>query len=161
MTEAKDMTDPPVPTDATPLHARMRPSLEREAATHVYEGDVLTPIDLLQTTMANEGVYVLRYRMHAITVAGINIKTVDAELAIHANGQQAHMMTAAGRIGQPGVIPAFRAAGAYGEDGNLVGTVRQILMSMQLIIEFFRRPRPDADAGKDPHRRGRTYDRYA
>ncbi|GBQ85266.1 bacterioferritin [Gluconacetobacter johannae DSM 13595] len=142
MTEAMDMTDSSFPTDVMAMRAR------------AYEGDVQTPGDLARMAMASEQVCVLRYRMHAIAVAGITIKSIDAEFAIHAKGEQAPMTPPARRIGQPG---------GSGEGGALVETVRQVLTSMQMVIDFFRRPRAAGahHPGQDPHRRGRTYDRYA
>ena len=115
-------------TDVRTLRARAQPSLTDGAVTPNYEGDVSRAIELLQSVVATELVCVLRYRMHAIAVQGIDSDSVGDEFAEHAESEHKHMLMAAERIDQLGGVPnlnpdgvtAGRSATEYGSGGNLV-----------------------------------------
>src|SRR5271170_6373692 len=77
-------TSQPFLTDVKTLRERARKNLGGGAVTSTYQGDVKKTIDILQAVLATEIVCVLRYTMHAVTVACCTTEAVKAEHAQHA-----------------------------------------------------------------------------
>ncbi len=132
-------------TDVQTLRDRAQQSLREGAVTPNYQGDVAKAIELMQSVLATELVCVLRYRMHAIAVQGINSESVSDEFAEHAEAEHKHALMAAERIDQLGGVPNFdpqglaqRSATEYGNGGNLVDMVRQNLVAERVVIEHYR-----------------------
>ena len=131
-------------TDVQTLRARAKKSLDDGAVMPTYRGDPKVTIDLLQTVVATELVCVLRYRMHAISAAGITSESVSAEFEEHAEEEHKHMLMAAERIDQLGGVPnlnpeglATRSATEYGDGGNLIEMIKQNLVAERLVIEHY------------------------
>ncbi len=134
----------PFMRDVKTLRDQARKSLNDGAVTPGYE-DVEKSIELLQHTLATEIVCVLRYTMNAISVAGLNSKSVAAEFTEHANSERMHMMMIAERIDQLGGDPDFdpknltkNSATEYGHGGTLVEMVEQNLIAERIAIEHYR-----------------------
>jgi bacterioferritin len=130
--------------DVKTLRAQARKSLDSGAVTPGY-ADVDKTIELLQGALATEIVCVLRYTMNAISVAGLNSKSVAAEFTEHAADEQLHMQALAERIDQLGGDPDFdpktlssRSATEYGHGGTLVEMVEQNLVAERIAIEHYR-----------------------
>jgi bacterioferritin len=130
--------------DIQQLRDAAKQSLEAGAVTKNYGGDTEKAIALLQTALATEIVCVLRYTMNAISVQGINSKSVAAEFQEHAADETRHMTMLAERIDQLGGEPNFdpeglasRSASEYG-GGTLVEMVKQNLVAERIAIEHYR-----------------------
>jgi bacterioferritin len=130
--------------DIQKLRDDAKKSLEDGAVTSNYGGDTGKAIELLQTALATEIVCVLRYTMNAISVSGINSKSVAAEFQEHAADETRHMTMLAERIDQLGGTPNFdpeglasRSASEYG-GGTLVDMVKQNLVAERIAIEHYR-----------------------
>ncbi len=137
-------TEMPFFTDVQTLRARAKAALDDGAVMPSYAGNVARTIELLQTVVATELVCVLRYRMHALSVAGINSKSVAAEFTEHAESEHEHMMMAAERINQLGGVPdlnpdglAMRSATEYGQGGDMVQMLKENLIAERLVIEHY------------------------
>lgn len=131
-------------SDVKALRARAKKMLDDGAVMPAYKGDPERTIELLQAVVATELVCVLRYRMHAISAAGIDSKSVAAEFVEHAESEERHMLMAAERIDQLGGIPNFnpeglasRAATEYGNGGDLVEMIKQNLIAERIVIEHY------------------------
>lgn len=134
----------PFLTDVKTLRERARRSLDDGALMPSYKGDASHTIALLQTVVATELVCVLRYRMHAISAAGLSSRSVAREFAKHAESEQRHMLMAANRIDQLGGVPNFdpeglasRAATEYGKGGELIQMLKEDLIAERLVIEHY------------------------
>jgi bacterioferritin len=130
--------------DVKTLRDQARKSLDDGALTQDYV-DVEKSIELLQSALATEIVCVLRYTMNAISVAGLNSKSVAAEFTEHADDERLHMMALAERIDQLGGDPNFdpatltaRSATEYGHGGTLVEMVEENLVAERIAIEHYR-----------------------
>jgi bacterioferritin len=130
--------------DVKTLRDQARKSLDSGAVTDGYE-DVDKTIEFLQGALATEIVCVLRYTMNAISVAGMNSKSVAAEFTEHADNERLHMMALAERIDQLGGDPNMdpktltsRSATEYGHGGTLVEMVEQNLVAERIAIEHYR-----------------------
>jgi bacterioferritin len=130
--------------DVKTLRDQARKSLDSGAVTAGYE-DPDKAIELLQGALATEIVCVLRYTMNAISVAGLNSKSVAAEFTEHADSEREHMLALAERIDQLGGDPNFdpktlagRSATEYGHGGTLVEMVEQNLIAERIAIEHYR-----------------------
>jgi len=130
--------------DVKTLREQARSSLDSGAVTPGYK-DVEKSIELLQHTLATEIVCVLRYTMNAISVAGLNSKSVAAEFTEHANDERMHMMMIAERIDQLGGDPDFnpknltsKSATEYGHGGTLVEMVEENLVAERIAVEHYR-----------------------
>jgi len=130
--------------DVKTLRDQARKSLDSGAVTAGYK-DADKTIALLQGALATEIVCVLRYTMNAISVAGLNSKSVAAEFTEHADDERAHMLALAERIDQLGGAPDFnpknlvgRSATEYGHGGTLVEMVEQNLVAERIAIEHYR-----------------------
>jgi bacterioferritin len=137
-------TADPFLTDVATLRERARKSLDDGAVMPTYKGDPEKTIELLQSIVATELVCVLRYRMHAISAAGITSESVSAEFADHAEAEHKHMLMAAERIDQLGGVPnldpeglASRSATEYGKGGNLIEMIKQNLIAERIVIEHY------------------------
>jgi bacterioferritin len=118
--------------DIQKLREDAKKSLEDGAVTSNYKGDLDTAIDLLQSALATEIVCVLRYTMNAISVQGLNSKSVAAEFTEHAADEQRHM---------PNFDPAGLAARSsteYGGPGELIELVKQNLIAERIAVEHYR-----------------------
>ena len=131
--------------DVQKLREDAKKSLEDGAVTANYKGDLNTAIDLLQSALATEIVCVLRYTMNAISVQGLNSKSVAAEFTEHAADEQRHMTMLAERIDQLGGTPNFDPAGLaarssteYGGPGELIELVKQNLIAERIAVEHYR-----------------------
>ena len=87
----------PFLTDVQTLRDRARSHLETGNVTQSHKGDVTQAITILQSVLATEIVWVLRYTRHAVAAAGISSEGVKAEFAQHAKEEQTHMMAVAGK----------------------------------------------------------------
>ena len=131
--------------DIAKLREDAKKSLEDGAVTNNYGGSTETAIDLMQSALATEIVCVLRYTMNAISVVGINSKSVAAEFTEHAADEQRHMTMIADRIDQLGGTPNFdpqglaaRSSTEYGGPGTLIELVKQNLVAERIAIEHYR-----------------------
>jgi bacterioferritin len=137
-------TDTPFLTDVQTLRSRARKTLDDGVVTPAYKGDPAKTIELLQTVVATELVCVLRYRQHAISVAGLDSKSVAAEFEEHAKAEYEHMLMAAERIDQLGGVPnlnpeglATRSATEYGNAETLVDMLKENLVAERIVIEHY------------------------
>jgi bacterioferritin len=131
--------------DIQKLREAAKKSLDEGAVTQNYGGNLKTSIELLQSALATEIVCVLRYTMNAISVVGINSKSVAAEFQEHAADEQRHMTEIADRIDQLGGSPNFdpeglasRSATEYGPGGTLVDMLKQNLVAERIAVEHYR-----------------------
>ena len=137
-------SDTPFLSDVETLRARAKATLDDGPVMPSYKGDVQKTIDLLQSVVATELVCVLRYRMHAISVSGLNSKSVAAEFVEHAESEYEHMLMAAERIDQLGGVPnlapeglAMRSATEYGQGGDMVQMLKENLIAERIVIEHY------------------------
>jgi bacterioferritin len=142
---AADSNDNYFLRDIKKLREAAKKSLDEGAVTQNYGGDLKASIELLQSALATEIVCVLRYTMNAISVAGLNSKSVAAEFQEHAADEQRHMTEIADRIDQLGGTPNFdpeglasRSATEYGPGGTLVDMVKQNLVAERIAVEHYR-----------------------
>jgi bacterioferritin len=98
MPDATVKTDKPFLTDVKTLSHRARKNITEGAMTWTYNGDPKRSIEILQSVLATEIVWVLRYTVHAVSAMGISSDSVKAEFAKHAKEEQAHTI---GRADHP------------------------------------------------------------
>ncbi|HEY9086492.1 MAG TPA: ferritin-like domain-containing protein [Candidatus Tyrphobacter sp.] len=134
----------PFLTDVKELRRRAREHIERGAVTDAYRGDPRVACEVLNQALATEIVCVLRYKRHYFMAKGLNKDAVAAEFLQHANDEQQHADSIAGRITQLGGAPDFNPAGLetrshseYVEGVDLVDMIREDLVAERVAIESY------------------------
>ena len=138
------MTDKPFLTDVTELRRRARKHIEEGAVTEGYRADRETVIKLLNEALATEIVCVLRYKRHYFMAQGIHSDPIATEFLTHANEEQGHADSIAGRIVQLGGSPNFnpdgllsRSHSEYVEGQNLVDMIKEDLIAERVAIDSY------------------------
>jgi bacterioferritin len=135
----------PFLSDVETLRKRARQHIEEGAVTSNYTADAEQLCKVLNDALATEIVCVLRYKRHYFMAHGIASESVKAEFLVHANEEQAHADSIAGRIVQLGGAPnlnpegmATRAHSEYVEGASLRDMIREDLVAERVAIESYR-----------------------
>lgn len=130
--------------DIEKIRERARAKMMDGAVTDEYLADKEKVISVLQEVLATEIVCVLRYKNHYHMAAGINAPQVAAEFLEHANDEQLHADTIAGRItqlgGNPNLSPeglATRSHAEYVEAENLKQMLEENLVAERIAISTY------------------------
>jgi len=128
------------------MRKRAQQDMSQGAVTADYQANRERVIELLNEALATELVCVLRYKRHYETVRGIHAETVAAEFLEHANEEQAHADSLAGRIGmlngEPNMNPdglSARSHTQYVECDTLLEMIRENLIAERIAIESYGR----------------------
>lgn len=126
------------------LRARARNSIEEGAVTSRYGADRDMVLKLLNHALATELVCVLRYRHHYYVAEGLPAEAIKDEFLEHANEEQQHADSIAGRIIQLGGDPNFdpkglaeRSHAEYGTGRTLIEILRDDLVAERVAIESY------------------------
>ena len=131
-------------TDVETLRSRAREHIDAGPITATYEADRERVIDVLNTVLATELVFFLRYKRHYFTATGIHAGPVAAEFLQHANDEAGHADQVATRItqlqGSPNFDPhglATRSHAEYDASDDLVTMVREDLVAERVAVQSY------------------------
>src|SRR5437016_3240468 len=138
------MSSQPFLTDIKEIRRRARNHIESGAVTDAYQADRETVIKLLNEALATEIVCVLRYKRHYFMAQGIHSDPIASEFLQHANEEQGHADSIAGRIVQLGGAPNFspdgllmRSHSEYVEGTTLVDMIKEDLVAERVAIDSY------------------------
>ena len=136
--------DKPFLSDVTELRRRARKHIEEGAVTEGYRANRETVIKLLNEALATEIVCVLRYKRHYFMAQRIHSDPIASEFLQHANEEQGHADSIAGRIVQLGGAPNFspdgllmRSHSEYVEGTTLVDMIKEDLVAERVAIDSY------------------------
>ena len=136
--------DKPFLSDVSELRRRARKHIEEGAVTEGYRANRETVIKLLNEALATEIVCVLRYKRHYFMAQGIHSDPIASEFLQHANEEQGHADSIAGRIVQLGGAPNFspdgllmRSHSEYVEGTTLVDMIKEDLVAERVAIDSY------------------------
>lgn len=136
--------DKPFLSDIKAIRERARRHMERGAVIEAYGADRETILRLLNEALATELICILRYRFHHYVAEGLNAEPAAAEFLIHANEEQQHADSIAGRIVQLGGKPNFspeglaeRSHAEYVEGDSLKEMLEEDLVAERIAIESY------------------------
>lgn len=131
-------------TDVKEIRRRARKHIEEGAVTEGYAADRETVIKILNEALATEIVCVLRYKRHYFMAQGIHSDPIANEFLQHANEEQGHADSIAGRIVQLGGAPNFspegltaRSHSEYAEGETLVDMIKEDLIAERIAIDTY------------------------
>lgn len=126
------------------IRERARKNIEDGAVTDGYKADRNAVISLLNDALATELVCVLRYKRHYFMASGLNAMPAAEEFLEHANEEQAHADSLAGRIVQLGGEPDFspaelssRSHSEYVAGDTLREMMREDLVAERIAIDTY------------------------
>ena len=127
------------------IRKRARQAIENGPVTQTYELDREQAINVLNEALATEIVCVLRYRFHYHMATGLHSAAVAEEFLEHAQEEQEHADSIAGRITQLGGKPEMNPAiisqvshSEYKEGDSLIDMLKEDLIAERIAIDSYR-----------------------
>jgi bacterioferritin len=131
-------------SDLEAIRRKARQHIETGAVTDNYRADRETVVRILNEALATELVCVLRYKRHHYMASGIHAQAVAEEFLEHAQEEQEHADSIAGRITQLDGEPDFnpetltkRSHSQYVEGTSLIDMIKEDLVAERIAIDSY------------------------